>query len=261
MIGGRRQPYASRMDRLTQLAWIIGGGLAMAGIAMVGGLTIVLPMRWLDRLVLPLVALAAGTLFGGAVFHMLPEASESLGSRIAAGWLAAGFTTFLALEQFLQWHHSHRADAAAPRAGSWLILLGDGLHNFLGGLGIAATFLANPPAGITAWCAAAAHEAPQELGDFGVLVHGGWPPRRALLANLLSALTFPLGAVIAWAVARHVEVAGLAAFGAGNFLYIAASDLIPEIKADAAGGRPAVHFTLFAAGVVLMAAIATAMAP
>ena len=248
------------MERLTQLTWILGGGLTMAAIAMVGGLTAVLPKRWLDRLVLPLVALAAGTLFGGALFHMLPEASDSLGSRSAAGWLTAGFTTFLALEQFLQWHHSHRADAAAPRAGTWLILLGDGLHNFLGGLGIAATFLANPQAGITAWFAAAAHEVPQELGDFGVLVHGGWPARKAVIANVLSALTFPLGAVIAWAAARHVEVAGLAAFGAGNFLYIAASDLIPEIKADATGVRSAIHFGLFTAGVAMMAALASLMA-
>jgi len=248
------------MDRALQLVWILAGGLAMSLIAMVGGLTIVLPKRWLDRLVLPLVAMAAGTLFGGAVFHMLPEATQTIGPLAAGGWLASGFTAFLALEQFLQWHHSHRTDAAAPRAGSWLILLGDGLHNFLGGLGIAATFLANPQAGITAWCAAAAHELPQELGDFGVLVHGGWPPRRAFMANVLSALTFPLGAVIAWAAARHVEVAGLAAFGAGNFLYIAASDLIPEIKADAAGGRAVLHFALFTAGVGLIAAIAGVMA-
>jgi hypothetical protein len=99
--GGWQEPYSFLMDQLTQLAWILGGGLAMSLIAMIGGLTTVLPKPWLDRLLLPLVALAAGTLFGGAVFHMLPEASESLGPRAAAGWLAAGFTTFLALEQFL----------------------------------------------------------------------------------------------------------------------------------------------------------------
>ena len=93
---------------MTELAWIVLGGLLMSAIAMVGGLTTILRPATLDRLLLPLVSLAAGTLLGGAFFHMVPEAMAALDPLHAATWLAAGFTSFLALEQFLHWHHSHR---------------------------------------------------------------------------------------------------------------------------------------------------------
>jgi zinc and cadmium transporter len=139
---------------------------------------------------------------------------------------------------------------------TYLILIGDAVHNFLGGLGIASTYLIDRKAGALAWIAAAAHEVPQELGDFGILVHGGWPRRRALLWNLLSALTFPLGAVLAYLAAQRFHVAGLVLFGAGNFIYVAASDLIPEIKAEAGVGKAALHFACFALGLGLMFAVA-----
>jgi zinc and cadmium transporter len=111
-----------------------------------------------------------------------------------------------------------------------LILVGDALHNLLGGLGVGAAFIADPAVGVTAWVAAAAHEVPQELGDFGVLVHGGWPRRKALAYNFLSGLTFLLGGLVAYGVSGRVDVSVLLPFAAGNFLYIGASDLVPEIS-------------------------------
>jgi zinc and cadmium transporter len=238
------------------LAWILIGGFLMSAIAMVGGITTVAPPAALERLLLPMVALAAGTLLGGAFFHMLPEGMSSLVPLDAAVWLTAGFSAFLLLEQFLHWHHSHRGGEAARKPVTYLILIGDAVHNFLGGLGIASTFLLDARAGVIAWCAAAAHEVPQELGDFGVLVHGGWPRGRALLWNFISALTFPLGAILAYAVSQRFEVAGLVLFGAGNFVYIAASDLVPEIKAHPSLRRAAAHFGCFAFGLGLMLALA-----
>lgn len=137
-----------------------------------------------------------------------------------------------------------------------LILLGDGLHNFIGGLGIASTFLINPPAGVAAWLAAVAHEIPQELGDFGVLVHSGWRPRKALFWNLISAFTFPLGALLAWWLRELISLAPLVLFAAGNFIYIAASDLVPEIKHHAEPGFALNSFACFSGGLLFMLVIA-----
>jgi zinc and cadmium transporter len=237
---------------VNELAWILVGGLLMSAIALTGSLSFLLSRRALDRLLLPLVALAAGTLLGGAFFHMIPKASAEMGRLAAGAWLLGGFASFLALEQLLQWHHSHRDFNHRPRPFTYLILIGDGIHNFIGGLAVAGTFLISPSAGVMAWVAAAAHEVPQEIGDFGVLVHGGWSRRRALIWNLICALTFPAGALLAWAVSRNAEVAWLVMFGAGNFIYIAASDLVPEIKATSRWPQVAVHFAAFTAGLVLM---------
>ena len=223
---------------------------------MIGGVTTVLRPATLERLLLPLVSLAAGTLLGGAFFHMIPEGSRSLDPLTAAVWLMFGFSIFLALEQFLHWHHSHRAAVQYRLPVTYLILIGDAAHNFLGGVGIASTFIIDPRAGIIAWFAAAAHELPQELGDFAVLVHGGWSRGRALLWNLISALTFPLGALLVYFASLRVEVAGLVMFGAGSFIYIAASDLIPEIKQHARLRGAALNFSLFAAGLILMFVLA-----
>jgi zinc and cadmium transporter len=119
----------------------------------------------------------------------------------------------------------------------YLILLADGLHNLIGGLAVGGAFMVDIRVGIVTWLVAAAHEVPQELGDFGVLVHSGWQRRSALAWNFASALTFLVGALIAYAIADHVEVAYLLPFAAGNFVYIAAADLLPEITVR--GTRPA----------------------
>lgn len=238
------------------LGWILTGGLLMSAIALVGGVTVFLRPATLERILLPLVALAAGTLLGGAFFHMIPEGSAALEPLSAAAWLVCGFAVFLAMEQFLHWHHTHHNTLSDRKPATYLILIGDAVHNFLGGLGIASTFLLDTRAGIIAWVAAAAHEIPQELGDFGVLVHGGWPKRRALMWNFISASTFPVGALLAYLAAQRFDVAGLVLFGAGNFIYIAASDLIPEIKAQARLAAAVTHFACFAAGLVLMFSLA-----
>ena len=243
------------------IGWILAGGLSMSAIAMVGGITVFMTAATLERILLPLVSLAAATLLGGAFFHMLPEGLDSLAPLTAAAWLMAGFSAFLLLEQALHWHHSHSSQQERRQPVTYLVLLGDGIHNFIGGLAIASTFLIDPRAGISAWIAAAAHEIPQELGDFGVLVHGGWSRRRALLWNLISALTFPVGALVAYLLSRHFEVAWLMLFGAGNFIYIAASDLIPEIKQQSGLGTVALHFSFFVAGLLLMFGLACCLKP
>lgn len=226
----------------------------MSAIAVVGVVTLFLSRERLRRILLPLVAFAAGTLLGGAFLHMLPAAIES-GARLddVFLWTLAGFATFFGLEQFLHWQHSHRPVTDGERRPlTYLVLVADGLHNFLGGLAVAAAFIADIRLGISAWLAAAAHEVPQELGDFGVLVHGGWRPRTALLFNVLSALTFLVGGLVAYWSSFRMDVSFLLPFAAGNFIYIAASDLIPEVKHDNGRGANAVHFLALVAGVALL---------
>lgn len=128
-------------------------------------------------------------------------------------------------------------------------------------MAVAGTFLVDIRLGIVTWLAAAAHEVPQELGDFGVLVHGGWERRRALLFNVLSALSFLVGGVIAYFASFRFDVSFLVPLAAGNFLYIGASDLIPEVKSSPDAAASVVHSVAFLAGVGLMLAIKLVLEP
>lgn len=238
------------------LLWIVGSGLAMGLVALVGSATLLLKPATLRRFVMLAVALAAGTLIGGALFHMIPSAIETMGNRPAVYvWIAAGFTSFLVLEQVLQWHHHHAGPAEPHRPLGWLILIADGVHNFVGGLAVGGAFMLDVEVGIVTWFAAAAHEVPQEIGDFGILLHSGWSRRRALVMNFLSALTFLVGGVFAWAASQEVDVAFLVPFAAGNFIYIAAADLIPELQHGASMRRRLLYMAAFSSGLLLLLAL------
>lgn len=228
----------------------------MSAIALVGGVTLWLRETTLGKLLLPLVALSAGAMLGGALFHMLPAATERLEGEVTPYvWAALGFTAFFCLEQFLHWHHCHRTTSEHKRPVTYLLLTADGLHNFVGGLAVGAAFMVDIQLGITTWLAAAAHELPQELGDFGALVHGGYTPRKALAYNFLSALPFLLGGLVAYATSRSLDVAFLVAFAAGNFIYIAAVDLVPEINKHHRAPIAALHFGCFVGGLGILLAL------
>lgn len=243
---------------MTTFLWILLGGVLMSGIALIGSVTLVLRESTLQKILLPLVSFAAGSLVGGALFHMIPASLLGMPVMTTFGWVALGFLIFFGLEQFLHWHHCHRAFANCRKPLTYLILLGDGLHNFVGGLSIAGVFLVDVRLGVAAWLAAAAHEVPQELGDFGVLIHGGWKKRTALLFNLLSGLTFLVGGLAAYAFSFMLDVHWLVPLAAGNFLYIGASDLVPEVNKAHALETNLLHFVTFAAGLGLLFAIAAA---
>jgi len=170
-------------------------------------------------------------------------------------WLIFGFSIFFLLEQFVQWHHCHKLPSEHKKPVTYLILIADGLHNFFGGLAIASSFLISIPTGITTWLACASHEIPQEMGDFGVLIHGGWKKYKALLFNLLSALTAVIGGLSVFLISKDFNTAFLLPFSAGNFIYIASSDLIPEVKSHEKIINSLIHFAAFVSGIILLLAV------
>lgn len=249
-------PYHHRYHpSMSVLAWIVVSGLAMSALALVGSFSVLMSESLFRRLVLPLVALAAGALLGGAMFHMVPESLATFDSPLEVFvWVVAGLFSFHVLEQFLHWHHCHRPVSEHGPLG-YMILAADGLHNLIGGLAVGSAFVVDVHLGIVTWLVAAAHEVPQELGDFGILVHSGWNRRHALVFNLASALTFPVGALLAYSLADRIDVTVLVPFAAGNFIYIAVADLLPEITTSTVSREKVVHTVTFGAGLAILLAV------
>lgn len=175
---------------------------------------------------------AAGALLAAAFFDLLPEALENSGNSTALRWTLFGILLFFLVEHFLHWfHHTHRHEHEDEKTVAPLIIIGDSVHNFLDGIAIGAAFLINVPTGIVTAIAVAAHEIPQEIGDFGLLLRSGYARKKVLLINAASALMSSIGALLTFWIGSvtQLPLAELLAVTAGLFIYIAASDLIPTI--------------------------------
>ena len=244
---------------MSDLAWIVLSSLAMSALSLSGVFALVFSERVQARLLLPMVAFAAGALIGGALFVMLPEALATASPRSVGAWVAAGFSAFFVLEQFFHRHHCHRGTAECRTPATYLVLLGDALHNLLDGVAVAGAYLIDPKLGVATWLTVAAHEVPQEIGDLAVLLHGGWSKGRALAFNLLSALTFLAGGVLTYLVSGAIRIDFLVPFAAGAFLYIAASDLVPEVNRERGAGRSFAHLVSFLIGLGTLFALATSL--
>lgn len=219
--------------------------LAVSIVSFVGLVALSLNERMLARAVSTFVALAVGALLGDAFLHLIPEAMQSFPSASTAGFLViAGVLAFFTLEKLLHWHHHHteenevalhhggnRTHGNRVHVAGRLILLSDGLHNFLDGLIIGIAYLTNIEVGVATTIAVILHEIPQEIGDFGVLLHAGYQRGRALFFNFLSALSAVVGAMIALAIGAAGErlIMWFLPIAAGGFVYIAAADLMPEL--------------------------------
>ena len=242
---------------MTILIQILVATFIVSAIAFIGVLTFFLKQELLNKALLVLVSFSAGGLIGGAFLHLIPEAIEEAGASLNIFlYLLLGFCLFFVLEQFLRWRHEHTmAHGAEPFAH--MILLSDGVHNFIDGLIIAASFIVSYPVGIATTLAVAFHEIPQELGDFGVLVYGGFGRIRALTFNYISAIAAILGGITGYFAASlmHSSILYLLPFAAGNFIYIAAADLIPEIKHRTDLRWSIIHFCVFLAGIGIMLAV------
>lgn len=207
----------------------------------------------LNKLSVFLVAFAAGALLGAAFLHLLPEAIEKIESESAFVYILVGFGIFFFVENLLHWHHSHRGQTAHAPLGI-LSLLGDTLHNFLDGMIIAAAFFVDVKLGFVSTAAVALHEIPQEIAEFGVLVYAGFSKRRALALNFLSSTTVIAGGIVSYFLEGIVGqwVPFFLLFAVGTFLYLGASDFVPEIRKEEGLARSLQILFVFAAGVILM---------
>ena len=228
-------------------------------ISLVGILTISIKPEKLHKFLIYLVSFSAGSLFGGAFLHLLPEIIEKYGFTLQiSGLLLFGVVLFFTLEKVVHWQHCH-IPHSENHVHSFAImnLIGDGLHNFLDGLIIGASYLINIPAGIAATIAVGFHEIPQEIGDFGILVHGGFSKTKALLLNFLSALIAVIGVVISLTLGNYIGNIEffIIPVAIGGFIYIAGSDLIPELHKEFTVKSSLWQLVTLIAGILVMASL------
>jgi zinc and cadmium transporter len=235
------------------LLYILLSVSIVSAISFIGVFTLAWKKNKLHDLLSSLVALAAGTMMGTAFLHLLPEAAENLDSHELFMMVLASFITFFAIEKFLHWRHCHDDNCSTHTYGR-MSLIGDGVHNFLDGLIIAAAYVGGIEVGIATTIAVILHEIPQEIGDFGVLIKSGYTTRRALFLNFLGALTAVAGGVIGFMLAGEIEgfVKILTPFAAGSFLYIAATDLLPQLQEEKHRKKSLQSLAVFLVGVMLM---------
>jgi zinc and cadmium transporter len=220
------------------ITWILGlaSVVAISAISLVGVLVLWLKDKQLEKILLYLVSFSVGGLFGDAFIHLIPEAIEEGGFGTSVSLLILlGILSSFIIEKFLQWRHCHIPTSSEhPHSFAYMNLFGDAVHNLIDGLIVGGSYLVSIPIGISTTLAVVFHEIPQELGDFGVLIHGGFKKRKAVWFNFLTALTAVVGAVIALVVGATLDgfIPLLIPFAAGNFIYIAGSDLIPELRKD-----------------------------
>ena len=241
---------------MTEWAYSLGSAAVISLISLVGVVTIMIGVKRLDRIIPLLISFAVGGLFGDAFIHLLPEAfEESPSPALTSLYVISGILLFFVLERFLHWHHEHRARAVNPvHPVAYIILVSDGVHNLLDGLIIGAAYLISIPIGVATSVAVAAHEVPQEQGDFGVLVNAGFTPRRALQMNFLSAVLALVGVVISLSLGSSLGdyTLFMLPFTAGGFIYIAGSDLIPELHAERELQGSLAQLAMMLAGIALM---------
>jgi len=235
------------------LGYIILTTFLIALIAFIGIFTLSLKDKVLNKILLILVSLSAGALMGGAFLHLLPESIEESGDINPFIFVLVGFILFFIIEKVLHWRHCHKGNCDV-HTFHYMNLIGDSIHNFIDGLIIAASFIVSIPLGLTTTIAIAAHEIPQEIGDFGVLIYGGFKKKKALLLNFIVALTIVFGGVVGYFVSQNIEqaVVFLIPFAAGGFIYIAATDLIPEIKKEINIEKSMATMLVFICGILIM---------
>ena len=222
-------------DYLDVAFWALVGGL----FSISGGALLLVNRKVAMNLSGLLLPFAAGALLGAAFFDLLPEAIELGAENSVFRWAAAGIVIFFLLEHYLQWfHHHHEHDGKKQhKPTAPLIIIGDTLHNAIDGVAIGAAFVISPATGIVTAIAVAAHEIPQEVGDFGVLLKSGMRRLNVLIWNAVSALATLVTALYTFYLGsnENLPLGAILGLAAGFFIYIAASDLIPTIHEEAKG--------------------------
>lgn len=227
-------------------------------ISLVGVITLSIKTKRLNKFLIYLISFSAGALLGDTFLHLLPELIEKNNFTIQTSlYIILGIGIFFILEKFIHWQHchAHMSEENHIHPFAYINLVGDGLHNFIDGIIIATSYIISIPIGIATTIAVILHEIPQEIGDFGILLHSGFKKTKALLLNFASALFAILGAVIAlfsFNIIKNIELI-LLPISAGGFIYIAGSDLIPELhKHSESATRSLLQLISIILGVLIM---------
>ena len=238
------------------LIWIIMETILDSLTALVGIFTLWMKPKLFKKILITLVAFSTGALLSGAFFHLIPEALDVLTPIAAFTFVIIGFAIFFLIERFLHWHHCHDGKCDVHPV-SYLILVGDGIHNLIDGIIIGISFFVSIPFGIITTFLVIGHEVPQELGNFGILIYSGWSKTKSLIYNLLAQLTCVIGGILSYFLSSSVEgiVSFILPFAAGGFIYIAASDLVPELHKEPELKKSLVSFGFFLIGIIFMLAL------
>ena len=227
-------------------------------VSLIGLFALSIKVDKLKKILIFFLAFSAGALMGDAFIHLLPEIIGEVGFGLnIALYVLSGILLFFVLEKVIHWQHCHMPITKQHiHPFAKMNLLGDSLHNFIDGLIIAASYMINIPTGIATTIAVIVHEIPQEVGDFGVLLHGGYTKGKALLLNFGTALLAVLGAIVALSLGSidGIEII-LTGIAAGGFIYIAGSDLIPELHKETAISKSLGQIVAFILGILVMVAL------
>ena len=207
----------------------------------------------MNKIVHFLLAFSAGSLLGGALLHLLPEASEFLNAESLFTSLLIAFTAFLLIEKIIHWRHGHSEDCHIHPVGS-VNFIGSALHNFIDGLVIAGAFVAGTNIGIVTSLAVALHEIPHKIGDYGVYLFSGHQHKKALIIDFISSLMIVVGGMVGYFALQRIEIIMpyLMPIAAGGFIYIATSDLLPEVKKESNREKSILLMLTFVLGIILM---------
>lgn len=235
------------------LFYIIIASFLISFLALLGVFSLLLKKKLIDKILLFLVSLSAGTLMGGAFLHLIPEAIGELSNTLLFSLVLASFVLFYFIEKMLRWRHCHD-DKCDVHAFGYMNLIGDGIHNLIDGLIIASTFLIDVRLGIATTLAIALHEIPQEISDFGVLLYAGMKKAKALVLNFSVGLITVVGGIAGYFLSFNLEnmIIYLLPIAAGGFLYISTSDLIPEIRKERDAKKSLISFMFFLVGIGIM---------
>lgn len=229
--------------------------LLVSLISLIGVITLSIKADRLKKILIYMISFSAGALLGDAFIHLLPELAEEGFTLNYSIGILFGILLFFSLEKVVHWRHCHMPITKThTHSFAYMNLFGDALHNFIDGIIIAGSYLISIPVGVATTIAVMLHEIPQEIGDFGVLIHGGFTKGRAIFLNFITALAAIIGVIFALLLNNYINnIEGyLISLAIGGFLYIAGSDLIPELHKETKISASLIQILTFILGVIIM---------
>ncbi|MFA6081539.1 MAG: ZIP family metal transporter [Patescibacteria group bacterium] len=225
-------------------------------LSLLGVFTLGIQEKSLNKILIYFVSFSAGALFGDVFIHLIPEVFKNQLTDYTSIYFLLGIVISFLIEKIIYWNENHASSILGNKVKHFvfMILLGDGIHNFIDGLAIGASFLVSIPVGIATSLAVILHEIPHEIGDFAALIHGGLDKKKAIFYNFISGLTAILGTIFALSLSRSVSGINnfLVPFAAANLIYIAGTNLIPELHKETQLKKGIIQIFAFILGITIM---------